>query len=217
MKRILTYFSILCLTAMSLDAASLKCAFSSDDISPAGGGRLELAGFAARKQLSDGMHLPLRTYALAITDGERKVCIISNDLMEIPPDLADGIRSEISRRSGLSPERILLHCIHTHSAPRIGGACSVEGGTNAGYRSQVFNTIVSNAVKVLTDESLWQEFSLEVARGSAGINYNRCEKNGPVDHDLYAARFVDRKGRPIPGRPCCLRSEEAYFLRDLYL
>ena len=197
MKRILTYFSILCLTAMSLDAASLKCAFSSDDISPAGGGRLELAGFAARKQLSDGMHLPLRTYALAITDGERKVCIISNDLMEIPPDLADGIRSEISRRSGLSPERILLHCIHTHSAPRIGGACSVEGGTNAGYRSQVFNTIVSNAVKVLTDESLWQEFSLEVARGSAGINYNRCEKNGPVDHDLYAARFVDRKGRPI--------------------
>ena len=197
MKRMLTYVAIFCLTAMSLAAAPLKCAFSSADISPAGGDGLELAGFAARTHLSDGIHLPLRTYALAISDGEQKICIISNDLMEISPDLAGEIRSEISSRTGLAVERILLHCIHTHSAPRTGGACSMEGGTNAAYRAFVSGTIVSNAVKTLTDVSLWKDFSVEVAKGSASINYNRCEKNGPADHDLYAARLVDRKGRPI--------------------
>ena len=197
MKRILTYVAIFCLTAMSLAAAPLKCAFSSADISPAEGDGLELAGFAARTHLSDGIHLPLRTYALAISDGEQKICIISNDLMEISPDLAGEIRSEISSRTGLAVERILLHCIHTHSAPRTGGACSMEGGTNAAYRAFVSGTIVSNAVKTLTDVSLWKDFSVEVAKGSASINYNRCEKNGPADHDLYAARLVDRKGSPI--------------------
>ena len=80
---------------------SLKCNFTSADISTRDGEHCVLAGFAARNGLSDGVHIPLRTNALAITDGVQKVCIISNDVMEISPSLADEIRTEISRRSGL--------------------------------------------------------------------------------------------------------------------
>ena len=64
---------------------SLMCNYTSADISTLEDEHVVLAGFAAREGLSDGIHIPLRTHALAITDGNQKVCIISNDVMEISP------------------------------------------------------------------------------------------------------------------------------------
>ena len=85
------------------------CNYTSADISTLEDEHVVLAGFAAREGLSDGIHIPLRTHALAITDGTQKVCIISNDVMEISPSLAGEIRTEISKRSGLPYDNILLH------------------------------------------------------------------------------------------------------------
>ena len=178
-------------------APSLKCNYTSTDISTLEDEHVVLAGFAARNGLSDGIHIPLRTHCLAITDGEQKVCIISNDVMEISPSLAGEIRTEISKRSGLPYEKILLHCIHTHSAPRFGGASAQPGGTNAAYKERTVEAIISNAVKAITDEAAYREFSLEIAKGRTDINRNRCEAGGPVDHDIYAAKVVDKKGNPI--------------------
>ena len=176
---------------------SLMCNYTSADISTLEDEHVVLAGFAARDGLSDGIHIPLRTHALAITDGEQKVCIISNDVMEISPSLAGEIRTEISKRSGLAYEKILLHCIHTHSAPRFGGASAQPGGTNAAFKERAVEAMISNAVKAITDEAAYQEFSLEIAKGQTDINKNRCEAEGPVDHALYAAKVVDKNGKPI--------------------
>jgi hypothetical protein len=150
MKRIFV-ISLIALISVSCVSSTLKCNFTSADISTFEEEHVVLAGFAARNDLSDGIHIPLRTHALAITDGEQKVCIISNDVMEISPSLAGEIRTEISRRSGLSYEKILLHCIHTHSAPRFGGASAQPGGTNAAYKERTVEAIISNAVKAITD------------------------------------------------------------------
>ena len=134
---------------------------------------------------------------MAVTDGQQKICIISNDLMELSPSLAGEIRTEISRRSGLPYDNILLHCIHTHSAPRFGGASAQPGGTNAAYKERAVEAIIANAVQAITDEKSYQDFSLEIAKGTTDINRNRCEASGPVDHALYAAKLVDRSGKPI--------------------
>ena len=183
--------------ACSCSTSALKCNFTSADISTLEDEHVVLAGFAARNNLSDGIHLKLRTHALAITDGEQKVCIISNDVMEISPSLAGEIRTEISKRSGLDYDKILLHCIHTHSAPRFGGASAQPGGTNAAYKERTVEAIIANAVKAITDEEAYQEFSLEIAKGTTDINRNRCEAAGPVDHALYGAKVVAKDGKPI--------------------
>ena len=197
LKRLIAIIAaILALHSCTTDA-SLMCNYTSADISTTEEEHVVLAGFAARENLSDGIHIPLRTHALAITDGEQKVCIISNDVMEISPSLAGEIRTEISRRSGLPYDRILLHCIHTHSAPRFGGASAEPGGTNAAYKERTVEAIISNAVKAITDEKAYQEFHLEIARGTTDINRNRCEAEGPVDHSLYAAKVVGKNGKPI--------------------
>ena len=192
-----TFLFVFLLMACSCSTPALKCNFTSADISTLEDEHVVLAGFAARNNLSDGIHLKLRTHALAITDGEQKVCIISNDVMEISPSLAGEIRTEISKRSGLDYDKILLHCIHTHSAPRFGGVSAQPGGTNAAYKERTVEAIIANAVKAITDEEAYQEFSLEIAKGTTDINRNRCEAAGPVDHALYGAKVVAKDGKPI--------------------
>lgn len=76
-----------------------------------------LAGFANRKGTSRGTHRPLSTRAVAFRWGERAACLITNDLLELGRDQVQSIRAEIASRSGLPAAAILLHSIHTHSAP----------------------------------------------------------------------------------------------------
>ncbi len=169
--------------------------YRSADISTTADENVVLAGFAARTGLSDGIHLPLRTHCLALRDAQgQRVCIISNDLMEISPALSDTMRTMIAERSGIPRENILMHNIHTHSAPRSGGASVRSGGSNRAWKLRMMETVISNAVGTICSEGEYAPFSLEIAKGQTSINANRCEKDGPADHDVLLARFV-RKGK----------------------
>ena len=197
----------------------LLCNYGSTDISVAENEHLMLAGFAARTQLSTGVHLPLRSHCLVISDGSEKVCIISNDLMEMAPALADSVREAVSARSGLAKDRILLHCIHTHSAPRLRASMSTTY-PNYKYQLRALEAIVNNAVKVICDESAFRPFTMEIAQGETAINVNRCEAGGPRDGALYAVRFVDSGGRPICAlinlacHPVCMGAESLLASSD---
>lgn len=185
------------LATAALQAAPLKCNYSSADISIKETEHVSLAGFAARTKLSDGEHLPLLTHCLVITDGQQKICIISNDLMETSPAVADQLRDRIAIATGLDRNNILLHNIHTHSAPRMMGKWTVPGASNYLYVLRVSDVIVANAVKAISDDRAFKPFTLELGSTTTSFMGNRCEKDGPIDHDVYAARLVDRKGRPI--------------------
>lgn len=172
----------------------LKMSYSSADISTTEDEHTMLAGFAARSKLHDGIHQHLFTHCLVVGDGAQKVCIISNDLMEVSPDLSDTIRTMIAEKSGLCKDNILMHNIHTHSAPRSGGWCNVPGGPNRAWKDRMVETVVDNAVKNIKAEG--KPFKMEIGKGSTSINGNRCEKGGPVDHNVYVARFL-QKGKPV--------------------
>ena len=176
----------------------LVCNYNAADISTVEGEHTMLAGFAARNDLSTDLHLPLYTHCLVIGDGSDKVCIISNDLMEIQPDLSLEWRKEISEKSGLPLDRIFMHCIHTHSAPRNGGWRAEPGGSNYSHKERLHRVLVENAVKTITDEAAFRPFKMEVGRTQTSINGNRCEKEtGPVDRDVYVVRFLEKSGEPI--------------------
>jgi hypothetical protein len=191
MKRILILFPLI-LSVLSC-SGGLTMSYHSADISTTEDEHVVLAGFAARDKLSDGIHQHLYTHCLVLGDGEQKVCVISNDLMEISPAISDTIRTMIAERSGLALDRILMHNIHTHSAPRSGGASNYTGGTNRAWKDRMIETLVDNAVKTIAEEG--KPFTLEVGKGRTEINGNRCEKDGPVDHDVYVARFI-QDGKP---------------------
>ena len=191
MKRLSILFPLI-LSVLSC-TRGLTMSYHSADISTTEDEHVVLAGFAARDKLSDGIHQHLYTHCLVLGDGKQKVCIISNDLMEISPDISDTIRTMIAERSGLELDRILMHNIHTHSAPRSGGASNYTGGTNRAWKERMIETLVDNAVKTIGEKG--KPFTLEIGKGETTINGNRCEKDGPVDHDVYVARFL-QKGKP---------------------
>ena len=189
--------AFLALAAGCGNGEKLTCSYSKADISTLDSEHVVLAGFAARKKLSDGIHQHIYSHCLTFKDKSgQKVCIISNDLMEISPALTDSIRTLIADKSGLAFDRILVHNIHTHSAPRSGGSSNFTGGTNRAWKDRMVEAMVSNAVNTISEEAAFRPFSLEVAKGTTSINGNRCEKTGPVDHDVYVARFK-RRGKPF--------------------
>lgn len=175
----------------------LTCNFSKADISTLEGEHTVLAGFAARKGLSTDVHERIWSNCLVLADDTSKICILSNDVMEFSPDLSDSIRTEIAERSGLAVDRILMHSIHTHSSPRFGGSSIAPGGSNHTYFKRVPGLIIDNAVRTILDSAAFRPFRLKVGKGSTSINVNRCEKEGPVDHDAYVARFETLDGKPI--------------------
>ncbi len=213
-------FLACCQKYPSQDTSPLKCNYSSADISTLEGEQVSLAGFSDRKELSTGIHLKIRTYCLVITDGKQKVCIVNNDLMETSPALASEIRDRIAAGTGLDRKYILLNNLHTHSAPRVTGTWAEPDGPNYAYKLRTVETIVANAVKTVKDEKAFREFRLEVGKTATDIPGNRCEKEGPVDADVYAARFVSKEGEPICAiinlacHPVCMGPESLLLSSD---
>lgn len=208
---------MLMVTALSC-REGLTLSYSSADISGTPEEHMVLAGFAARNQLSDGIHLPLYTHCMVLGDGTKKVCIISNDLMEISPAITDTMLTLISERSGLHKENILMHNIHTHSAPRSGGASNHTGGTNRAWKERMVEAVVSNAVRNI--QAPGKPFVMKVGKGKSDINGNRCEKDGPADRDVYVARFF-QDGKPVVSivnyacHPVCM-GPSSYLLSSDY-
>ena len=81
MRKLGTLILATVLAASCSQGGKLTCNYHAADISTLEGEATMLAGFAARNDLSTGIHLPLNTHCLVISDGSDKVCIISNDLM----------------------------------------------------------------------------------------------------------------------------------------
>lgn len=200
MKHLALYILLVIVCVMAFVNCSssidqLRCNIGIADITPEES--VVLAGFAARKGLSTGIHRPLKTRCIVIENDSARICIISNDMMEISISTANGLRKEIAAQTGIPYNHIFIHCTHTHSAPRAGGSSVEKGGTNYAFAKKFRETVVRNAVQTANDKKAFIPFTIETGKGESHINCNRREKDGPCDHDVYLAHFLDKKGKPI--------------------
>ncbi len=197
MKRAYLFLTILSLLIYGSCStpSSLKCCVGVADFTPEE--PVVLAGFAAREGLSTSIHRPLKTRCLIIENESEKVCIISNDIMEIPIQLADELRNEIALHTNIPREHIFLHATHTHSAPRVSGSSVEKGETNHAFVLKFRETVVQNAIETANNRKSFTPFTIETGAGECFINCNRREKEGPCDHTVYLAHLVDKKGKRI--------------------
>lgn len=63
---------------------------------------------------------PLFAKAVVFDSGRRRACIVVLDVIMITSDYAKKIRTDISEKTDLTPDAILVHGIQTHSAPGLG-------------------------------------------------------------------------------------------------
>jgi neutral ceramidase len=86
-----------------------------EDISPADS--QFLFGYPHVERLSTGIHDPLMSAALCLSNGDRSILFCSNDIIFIPRASAARIRRAVSATTGIPEAGILISATHTHSGP----------------------------------------------------------------------------------------------------
>jgi hypothetical protein len=146
-----------------------------------------LAGFGDRRgKPSTGVHDEIFVKALAVSDGTDKAVIVGADMLIIPENVAEMVRTRVSEQTTLTANDILFNASHNHSGP---------GAFAPGFASKAFNgpydpNIPGFLAGAFTEAIVEACQSLEPARFMHGSvdapEYirNRTRRDGTVDSKL---------------------------------
>ena len=203
--------------------AVLKVGAARVEITPPVG--TPLAGYSKRHgKPSTGIRDPLYVRAVAISDDEDTVVIVSADLLVFPQPVAEMILDRISRETGLPRWAIILSATHTHSG---------SGAIGHGFlHEQVFGAYDPKIVEGIAGRILWsvkqamekrQPVRWALVRQEdflARRMENRAVAQGPVDPSLSAVLFEEQKGTPAvvlvhaAAHPTLMDSQDLRFSGD---
>lgn len=172
-----------------------------------------MAGYASRKQESDGVLSDLKAKALAIEDqaGTRAV-LVTTDLISIPRVLRERVVKAVEAKHQLQPAAVLLNCSHTHCGPVVldDVEVSVIYPLNSEQQQRVETYFVELADKLigLIDAAVENlapaKLSYSHARCGFAMNrrlpvkggyQNSPYPDGPVDHDVPVLRVESLDGK----------------------
>jgi hypothetical protein len=106
-------------------AMSLIAGAAIRDISPTR--PMFLMGYTHTERTSTGIHDPLLSSALYLTDGATPLMIISNDVLFVTKALTGQARQRIKQETGVPEDLILISATHTHSGPvTVDCLCSAD-------------------------------------------------------------------------------------------
>ncbi|MDX1650241.1 MAG: hypothetical protein R3263_10340, partial [Myxococcota bacterium] len=144
-----------------------------------------LMGYGARQGVSEGGGDPLSARALALESAEGAALLVLCDLCLLAPAQADGIRDALAARTGLPRARILVGCIHTHSAPDTGLGDLLAG------RPEPAHVAPLREAAVRAGSEAWEgrrPARLGVGHARARVGRNRRREGGPLDEDVLVVR-----------------------------
>ena len=152
---------------------------------------VRLAGYAVRKQESEGVAQRLWAKALALgSDKEGPAILITVDNCGVPASVRDEVVRRLKGKRGIKPDRIAICSTHTHSAPWLKGylpnlfVTPIPPEQEA--RVERYTRDVTDALETVAINALEDRRPAELRRGlgHAGFAANRRTKGGAADHDL---------------------------------
>jgi len=72
-------------------------------------------------RIATNIHDELWVKAIALTDGEATLGLVTCDLIGVPAPIIDAAKVMIEQRTGVPPEQVLISATHTHTAPSAKG------------------------------------------------------------------------------------------------
>jgi hypothetical protein len=99
-------------------AVQFSAGFATADITPPTGWR-RAGGYS--EVVSTGVHDPLLTKAMVLSQGDTTVAFVGNDLCSVPRELTDRARRQANAKTGISFENIVITATHTHGGPEYYG------------------------------------------------------------------------------------------------
>jgi len=146
-----------------------------------------LFGYPHVERYSTGVHDPLLSSALYMSDGENQVLFSANDLIFIPRDLAARARFRIQQATGIPAENMVITATHTHSGPitvdyMSNAADHMVPRADGEYLQFMEDEIVRCALEAIGCKQAAMA-GLAVA-DATGIGTNRRDPSGPADLDV---------------------------------
>ncbi|MHC4657071.1 MAG: neutral/alkaline non-lysosomal ceramidase N-terminal domain-containing protein [Planctomycetota bacterium] len=80
---------------------------------------VKMAGYAARKTLSEGVHDPLSARVVLFENDDKRLVLVSTDLLGFYNKTAEPLRKAIIEEFKLKPSELFLTAIHTHAGPSL--------------------------------------------------------------------------------------------------
>lgn len=147
-----------------------------------------LPGYASRDHKSTGVAGPIQIGALAVSDGKDKAVIVACDLIGLKLSTCAAARGKIAARTGLSADRIMIACSHTHFAPTIETGASMSakiGFTEPDPRfAEDFNAktleVVEDSLRALAPARL---LTARVRVPALLFNRRTVKKDGKVENN----------------------------------
>jgi len=145
-----------------LEAAPLRVGIAAVDITPAE--PVQMSGYASRKDLSQSVHDPLSARVTALEAGERRLVLVSTDILGFYDGTADDFRRAICEKHDLAPAQLLLCATHTHSAPTPTLDPDKGHENNVRYTRQLRDRLIDAVGKALS----------ELAPAKMGVGVGHC-------------------------------------------
>jgi len=172
---------------------TLRAGAAVADISPAH--PMPLFGYPHVERLSTGIHDPILSSALYLSNGPEALVLIALDVLLIDPPTARSIRCAVARQLSLREECVLISCTHTHSAPVTGGLLAWRWDAavpppDLDYLHRVKERAVESAIqaakKAEPAELAWTRAQV------IGVGGNRLDPSGVTDPEagILAVRAV---------------------------
>jgi hypothetical protein len=170
-----------------------------------------MAGYGNRNKPAEGKVHDLYAKALALEDARgEKLVVLTSDLVGIPRSLSEEVAEEVERRTGLTRERLLLTCSHTHCGPVVRDSLidmydmpPEQAAKIKPYTAYLRGRLIDVVAAALADLKPAQ---LAIGRGTARFATNRREPtrngiingmnpSGPVDHEVPVLRIAASDGQ----------------------
>ena len=95
--------------------SNLKIGWAEISITP--DKKTALAGQFAER-ISEYVEKPITATAMAVSQGNEQMIMVSCDLVAVSVNLLDGVREKLKENSvGIDPQKVILSAIHTHTGP----------------------------------------------------------------------------------------------------
>lgn len=177
----------------------LRAGAATEDITPTGS--VFLYGYPHVPRSSTGVHDPLECAVLYLESGAGRTLFVAVDLIWVGKPLVAAARREISERTSVPEDVILISATHTHSGPVTADLVSnaadpVVPSYDPAYLAHCVEQIAVAAERAV-QEAQPAEIGLAVAQVE-GVGTNRHDPIGPTDSDVpvLVARAVE-SGRPL--------------------
>lgn len=179
---------------------SLKAGSASVDISP--NDSLFLYGYPHVERYSVGVHDPLYSSALYLSDTETELIFVANDIIFVTKDLSARARRRIAEATGVPPRNVMVTATHTHSGPGTKDRVANENDpavpqADRDYVQMLEEGIISAAVQACR-EAQPAEVGLAVADGT-GVGTNRRDPSGARDPEVPVLMVKARGGAQAIG------------------